>query len=149
MIYNKFKVTKTYKATTILSVIGIGLALYLLYEYFSPPHQSLCYINSYINCEASTKGPLANTLGIPTALYGLTGYTIILISALKKWRRLLFGMAAFGLLFCLRITYLEVFVINALCPVCLACQAIMIVLFILGHQLISKNSTISPKGIGN
>lgn len=127
--------TKIYKATTILSVIGIGLALYLLYEYFSPPHQSLCYVNSYINCEASTKGELANTLGIPTALYGLVGYTIILISALKKWPKLLFGMAAFGLLFCLRITFLEVFVINALCPVCLACQAIMIIIFILGYKL--------------
>lgn len=132
--------SKIYKAIFILSVIGIGLAVYLFYEYLSPPHQSLCYVNSYINCEASTKGALANTLGIPTALYGLMGYTIILISALKKWRRLLFGMATFGLLFCLRITFLEVFVINALCPVCLACQAVMIVLFILGYRLNSRKA---------
>lgn len=127
--------SKIYKVITILSVIGIGLALYLTNEYFAPPHQSICYINSYINCEASTKGELAKTLGIPTALYGLTGYFIILIASLKKWPKLLFGMATFGLLFCLRITFLEVFVINALCPVCLTCQAIMIVIFILGYKL--------------
>ncbi len=127
-----------FKIVVPLALIGIGLALYLLYEYFAPPHQSLCYINSYINCEASTKGSLANTLGIPTAIFGLTGYIIILIAALKRWRRVLLGMATFGLLFCLRITFLELFVINAICPVCLACQTVMIILFILGIKLVEK-----------
>lgn len=124
-----------YKIVKPLAVFGIILALYLLYEYLSPVHKSLCYVNSYINCEASTKGPLANTLGIPTAIWGLTGYIIILISALKKWPKLLFGMATFGLFFCLRITFLEIFVVKALCPVCLACQLDMIALFILGWLL--------------
>lgn len=64
-----------------LSILGIGLASYLLYQYYAPNHQSLCYINSYINCEASTKGPLANTLGIPTGFYGFFGYIFILIGA--------------------------------------------------------------------
>lgn len=127
-----------YKIITPLAVVGIGLAIYLLYEYFSPPHQSLCYINTAINCEASTKGPLANTLGIPTALYGLIGYTIILLSAIKKWPRLLLAMAAFGLVFCLRITYLELFVIKAICPVCIACQLIMIAIFLMAWRLWPK-----------
>ncbi len=124
-----------YKIIMLLSVIGIGLALYLLYEAFAPAHRSLCYINSTINCEASTKGALAYTLGIPTALYGLTGYVIILLSAIFKKRKLLLGMVTFGLLFCLRITFLEVFVINAICPVCLLCQTDMLILFILALKL--------------
>ncbi|MBI5452152.1 vitamin K epoxide reductase family protein [Candidatus Gottesmanbacteria bacterium] len=125
-----------YKIIIPLALVGIGLALYLLYEYLAPPHQSLCYINAQINCEASTKGALANTLGIPTALWGLTGYIMILISAIRKWRRVLFGVVTFGLLFCLRITFLELFVVNAICPVCLACQTVMIILFILGIKLL-------------
>ncbi len=123
---------KNYFAYTgYLAIIGIFLALYLLYEYLAPPHNSLCYINSYINCEASTKGPLANTLGIPTALYGLLGYTVILISSIKKWSKLLLATAIFGLLFCLRITILEIFVVKAICPVCIACQIVMLIIFIL------------------
>lgn len=116
-------------------MIGIGLALYLLYEAFAPAHRSLCYVNATINCEASTRGALAYTLGIPTALYGLTGYAVILLSAIFKKRKLLIGMVTFGLLFCLRITILEVFVINAICPVCLLCQMNMLILFILALKL--------------
>ena len=124
-----------YKLAAYLAVFGMGLALYLFYEYLAPAHKSVCYLSLTINCEASTKGVLANTLGIPTALWGLTGYTFILIAAIKKWRRILLGVAAFGLLFCLRITFLEFFVVRVICPVCLACQIDMIVLFGLGLLL--------------
>ncbi len=127
-----------YKIIAPLAVFGMLLAIYLFYEYLAPVHKSLCYVNSLINCEASTKGPLANTLGIPTALYGLAGYTVILIAALKKWPKLLFATATFGLLFCLRITYLEIFVIKAICPVCIGCQLDMIALFIFGFLLLRQ-----------
>ncbi len=118
-----------------LACLGIVLALYLLYQYYTPPHKSLCHINSYINCEASTKGSLSNTLGIPTGLWGLTGYIAILISAIKKWKRLLIGMTAFGFLFCLRITILELFFVKTICPVCIACQIDMLAVFILSISL--------------
>lgn len=121
-----------YKVIIPLALFGIGLAVYLLYEYLAPAHPTLCYVNATINCEASTKGVLANTLGVPTALYGLAGYSVILLAALKRWPRLLLATAAFGLVFCLRITYLELFVVKAICPVCLACQLDMIALFLLG-----------------
>ncbi len=125
-----------YKVVALLAVFGIGLAVYLFYEYLTPPHRSLCFVNSTINCEASTKGPLANTLGIPTALYGLAGYIVILLSALKKWPKLLLGTVTFGLFFCLRITYIEVFTLHSLCPVCLACQLVMLTLFGLSIKIL-------------
>lgn len=127
-----------------LSIIGIGLALYLLYQYYAPAHDSLCYINSTINCDASTKGELANTLGIPTAFFGLVGYILILIASLKEWKRVVLGIATFGLLFCLRITFLELFVIKAICPVCILCQINMVAIFILGIILIRKKADTKP-----
>lgn len=123
---------KLYRWTSYLAVVGVGLAIYLLYEFLAPAHQSLCYLNSTINCEASTKGVLANTLGIPTAIWGLTGYVFIFLAAIKKWKRVLLGMATFGLVFCLRISFLEIFVLKVICPVCVACQLIMVVEFLLG-----------------
>ena len=120
-----------YSIIIALSILGIGLASYLLYLYYTPPHESLCYINSYINCDASTKGSLANTLGIPTGLYGLLGYLFILIAALKYSKKAVLGLAVFGTLFCLRITFLEIFVIKEICPVCLVCQISMILIFLL------------------
>ncbi len=114
-----------------LSILGIGFASYLLYQYYAPPHESLCYVNSYINCDASTKGPLANTLGIPTGLYGLLGYLFILIAAFKYSKKAVLGFSLFGTLFCLRITIIEIFYLKAICPICLACQINMIVLLLL------------------
>lgn len=129
----------SYKLVMYLAAVGVGLAIYLLYEYLAPAHQSLCYLNSSINCEATTKGVLSNTLGIPTPLWGLTGYLVIFFAAWKKMPKLLLGMATFGLLFCLRISYLEIFVIKVICPVCVLCQIIMLVEFLLS-LLIYKGS---------
>lgn len=138
-----------YKIITLLAIFGIGLALYLLYESFAPAHKSLCYINSTINCEASTKGPLSTLFGIPTPLYGLVGFIFILLGVKQKWPKLITGMAAFGTLFCLRINILEIIWLNAYCPVCLTCQFVMISLLVLGlmqwKQKPSDGGSMTPK----
>ena len=122
----------------ILAVVGIFLALFLLWErYFKPSFQP-CNINATINCDAVISGPLADTLGIPTALIGMTGYVVILFAAIKKNTKLLLGTAVFGLSFCLYLLYMEVVVLKVLCPVCLACQADMLTVFILGLLLNKK-----------
>lgn len=122
----------------ILAVIGILLAIYLLWQQMFRPAFQPCNINATINCDAIVSGPVAKTLGIPTPLIGLIGYVIILFAALKKNAKLVLGMAAFGLAFCLYIAYREIFELNVLCPVCIACQLDMISVFILGTLLVKR-----------
>lgn len=122
----------------ILGVVGILLALYLLWQKFFHPAFQPCNINTTVNCNALTSGPLQNTLGIPTALIGLTGYVFILFGAFKKMPKLILGMATFGLAFCLYIAYRELFELRVICPVCIACQLDMITVFILGILLNKK-----------
>lgn len=112
-----------------LSVLGILLAIYLLWEQTYRPAFQPCRINSTINCDAIISGAVAKTLGIPTPLYGLIGYIIIFFSALYRKPRLLLGMALFGLLFCLYIAYRELFELRVICPVCIGCQLIMLSVF--------------------
>jgi uncharacterized membrane protein len=121
------KEEKIWKYINILSSIGIVLAVYLFYSYLAPDPPDVCTINETINCDAVTKGSLATFLGIPVSLVGLVGYIVILISSLLKRKRLTLGMAVFGLVFCLRISFLEIFVEKVICPICLACQIIMFV----------------------
>jgi len=124
----------------ILAVVGIFLALFLLWErYFQPSFQP-CNINATVNCDAVISGTLANTLGIPTPLIGLTGYIIILFAAFKKNAKLVLGMATFGLLFCLYIAYREIFQLRVICPVCILCQLDMITVFTLAAILNKKKS---------
>jgi|SRR3989344_6982166 len=116
----------------VLSVIGILLAIYLLWQQMYQPAFKPCSINETVNCDAVISGPVAKTLGISTPLYGLIGYIVIFIASIYKKTKLILGMATFGLLFCLYIAYIELFQLQVICPVCIACQVIMISVFTLG-----------------
>lgn len=123
-----------------LSIIGIGLALFLLWEQFFHPSFQPCNINSTVNCNAVISGVVSKTLGIPTPLIGLIGYIFILIGAFRKNPKLILGMSSFGLAFCLYIAYRELFQLHVVCPVCILCQLDMITVFIMGIILNHRTS---------
>jgi uncharacterized membrane protein len=97
------KKEKCFDCVKILAVIGVVLAIFLLWEQMFHPTFQPCNINAAVNCDAVINGIVAKTLGIPTPLIGLLGYLVILYSAFKKSAKLVLGMAAFGLAFCIYI----------------------------------------------
>ena len=121
---------------TALSAVGIILASYLFYSYLVPEPPQFCTINETINCDAVTKGSLATFVGIPVSLVGLIGYIVIFASSVFQKKKLTLGMTAFGMIFCLRLTILEIFVEKVYCPVCLLCQIIMLTVFLLSIYLL-------------
>ena len=125
------KVENLWKLSSALSVLGILLATYLLVQYYqiAPGSETFCNYNPFINCSAMTTGSLATLFGVPVAAVGLVGYGFILFSTITKKRGLMLGMSTFGMLFCLRITILEVFFVKIICPVCILCQLVMFILF--------------------
>ena len=126
---------KIYFWVKILAVIGLMLGTYLMYEQITQSAWRPCTINATVNCDAVISGEVAKTLGIPTPLYGLVGYTLILIGAFTKNKKLILWMASFGLLFCMYIAYVELFMLRTVCPVCIGCQIDMIITFILALML--------------
>lgn len=120
---------KLYFYIKILAVVGILLAVYLMWQQMFRPEFQPCYVNSFVNCDAVISGPVAKTLGIPTPLIGLVGYTVIFFAAVFRRKKLLVSMAAFGLVFCLWLAYQELYVLRVICPVCIACQLVMISVF--------------------
>lgn len=117
------------------ALFGVLLALYLYYEYVTQSSIGVCNINSVLNCSPVTTGSLSKLFGIPVSLIGLTGYLVIFVSTFFRKAKLAFFMATFGMLFCLRITFLEIFVEQVLCPVCMACQIVMLIEFFLTYQI--------------
>lgn len=125
----------------ILALIGIFLALFLLWErYFHPVFQP-CNINSSINCTAIISGEVSMTVGIPTPIIGLVGYVCILLGAFLQKKKFIFSMTSFGLLFCLYIAYRELFQLHVICPICILCQLDMITVWILSFVLLRKRLT--------
>jgi uncharacterized membrane protein len=85
-------------------------------------------------CETVQSSRYAEILGVPVAALGLGGYAGLLLSALLRGE----GGALLGLfvtlvsvLFSAYLTYLELFVIYAICQWCVSSAALMTVAFIL------------------
>lgn len=134
------KTVRVFTYIKILSLTGIALAIYLLWEQMFHPTFQPCNINSTINCDAIINGAVAKTFGIPTPLIGLIGYIVIFFSSWFQKKKLLLGMATFGVLFCLSIAYIELFQLHVICPVCIACQVIMISVFSLALAIYKRKS---------
>lgn len=128
----------------ILALIGMWLGMYLYYEFVTQNVLGVCDLSETINCKPVTTGNLARFLGIPVALIGITGYLVILVTAYFQKFKWTFAMASFGMLFCLRLMFLEIFVEKVVCPICVACQIVMLTVFLISWKLAFAKSALTP-----
>jgi uncharacterized membrane protein len=121
-----------------LAVVGLGVALYLAYVE-TQAVEAIC--GPVGDCNAVQSSSYAKLFGVlPIGVLGAMGYIAILVAWL--WSRLRTGqtarqaqqavlvMTVFGTLFSLYLTYLEPFVIKAVCAWCLT-SAVIITLLML------------------
>lgn len=116
-----------------LAVVGMGVALYLAFIE-STGAQAVC--GPVGNCNEVQASPFAKLFGVlPVGWLGALGYVGILAAwALNRFGRgaaahfaplALFGMALFGVIFSVYLTYLEIFIIKAVCIWCLTSAVLM------------------------
>src|SRR5215210_4295402 len=110
----------------VLAVLGFLISAYLTWTHFAGL-TPVC-TGSGEGCETVQSSRYASVLGIPVALLGLFAYSGLIFSAVM-WKEagiyLGFLISLVGTLFSAYLTYLEIFVIGALCQWCLASAAIM------------------------
>ena len=103
------------KVLIALCILGIGLSLYLTYAKIT---SSPLYCG-FGNCEKVQLSRYSEIAGIPVSVFGIAYYFVLLslfyYSAKKKWLNLLL---VWGILFSTYLTYLELFVIKAICMWC-------------------------------
>ena len=119
---------------SVLALAGIADAGYALNQHYAPPLESSCDINTTVSCTAVNQSDYSVLLGIPVAAIGMAGYILIgagALTALLKpaWRRwLMLAIATAGVLalaFSLWLTCVELFVIKAVCPLCVTSLALV------------------------
>ena len=125
-------------AIPLLALVGFGVALYLtLIETTSVP--AIC--GPIGDCNTVQQSSYSRVFGVlPVGLLGAFGFSAILVVWIwRKFRAdplaqlaplVIFGMAGFGTLFSVYLTYLELFVIHAVCIWCLS-SAVIITLLML------------------
>jgi uncharacterized membrane protein len=113
------------QAIAFLALVGFFLALYLWLHQIGVGGELKCGTGG---CDTVQASRWARVLGIPVAAYGVAGYAAILAVALaalqpaalerRRPALLLAALATGGVLFSAWLTYLELFVIHAICRWC-------------------------------
>jgi uncharacterized membrane protein len=125
------------QAIALLALVGIFVALYLWLHALGFGGPLKCGTGG---CETVQTSPYAVLFGIPVAAYGVVGYLALFVVALLalrpaavadgKWNLLLLGLSTVGLLFTLYLTYLELFVIHAICRWCVGSAVVIAVIWV-------------------
>lgn len=132
----------------VLAILGLFVASYMAWaeltgnETSCPGHTGSLEGTATtlaVDCGFVQNSIYAKAFGMPVAILGVIGYLGILLvwllenrySLLGEYSALLnFGMALFGILFSVYLTYTELFIMYTVCTWCLTSAALMALVFI-------------------
>lgn len=129
-------ITHRLRATALaLAVFGSAISAYLTWVHYSG-QLALCLGAG--GCETVQASQYAELAGAPVALLGLVAFlaaTVIaairMVATAPAWTLTAqFGIGLAGTLFGAYLTYLELFVIHAICPWCVVVDSSMVALFV-------------------
>ena len=122
----------------LVALAGMFVALYLTLYKLGYIGTLVCAVGS---CETVQTSKWATFLGLPVGMWGVGYYVAVLALSLAglspalaerlSVSRLLVGLTGFGLLFSLWLTYLELFVIHAICQWCVISAILAAALFVI------------------
>ena len=124
------------KALIFLAVIGLLDAIYLTWIKISA--QGVCIIGG--GCEIVNTSQYSSIAGIPIAVLGAGAYLVMLAILLLEPRNsffdlngpmLVLGILLAGVLYSAYLTYLEIYVIHAICEFCVLSATIMVIMLVL------------------
>lgn len=116
----------------LLALVGFGIALYLWLYKLGYLGRLQCGSGT---CEYVQTSSYGDFWGVPVAFYGVVGYALIFAVALaglrpalvsRRWpTQLVAALAAGGWLFTLYLTYVELFVLHAICRWCVSSAVVI------------------------
>ncbi|HZE94085.1 MAG TPA: vitamin K epoxide reductase family protein [Gemmatimonadales bacterium] len=141
------------QAIALLALVGLFVALYLWLHALGFGGAIKCGASG--GCETVQTSPWAVFLGLPVAFYGVVGYLAILIVALmalrpaaltqKNWSVTLLGLATVGVLFTGYLTYLELFVIHAICRWCVGSAVIITAIWVVAVMAMRRKEGMTER----
>jgi uncharacterized membrane protein len=122
----------------LVSLAGVFVALYLMLYKLGYIGTLVCAVGS---CETVQTSRWATLLGFPVATWGVAFYVVVLAVSLygltdamadsRRVSQALVVMTGTGVLFSIWLTYLELFVIHAICQWCVVSAILVTVLFVI------------------
>jgi uncharacterized membrane protein len=125
--------------TFILSLIGLGLSIFLTISHFDNAIiQNVCSTSGTIDCLAVTTSAQSYFLGIPVAVLGLATYIVMVaLNSPWGWRSpwywlhvARFAISIVAMLFVFWLLYAELIIINHICEYCTGVHIVTFALLI-------------------
>lgn len=108
----------------ILSVAGMAVSAISLQRHYAKSTTQFCELGQKFSCDVVNRSEYSTIIGIPVAGVGIAGYGVLLI--LSTFRRahpdtpnLALCTAVAGFVFALYLTYIEAYVLQTWCILCL------------------------------
>lgn len=134
----------------LMAMTGVAIATYLTLYKTGAIGELTCSVGS---CETVNTSKWSVFMGLPVAAWGLGYYVLLLgltlVGVQERWSgslpfsRVLFGLTGWGVLFSIWLTYLELFVIHAICIWCVTSAILVTLMFVVSileyrEQLVSQ-----------
>jgi uncharacterized membrane protein len=122
----RMRAETAYSLVLVLLLAGLAFSTFAWYETVHPAAQGVCSINKYISCSKIDQSGRTTTLGVPDWAIGIGGYVVMValgVLAFRTFKRpyllSLLAVSGLGLALSAYLAYLELVVIQGICPICL------------------------------
>jgi len=114
-----------YSAIAVLAVAGVALSALSLQRHYAKSATAFCEVGETFSCDIVNRSEYSTVMGIPVAGIGIVGYGVLLALATVYRSRAetptrLLGAAVAGLAFASYLTYVEGYVLQTWCILCLS-----------------------------
>jgi uncharacterized membrane protein len=125
------------KSAVLFALLGVVNSIYLTWVKLTDSYATCGPIG---DCESVNSSRYAEFAGVPIALIGILGYLAIMAVVLiepkfpsfqEGLRLAFFGFTLTGTIYSAYLTYVEIAILNAVCPYCVLSAILMLVLFVI------------------
>jgi len=140
-------------ASLALAAAGALDTIYLTWIKLAHARAAFCALGG--GCDIVNSSAYSEIGGIPLALFGFGMYGVLLavlvledrLELLREYGRLaVFGLALTGTLYSAYLTYLELYVIHAVCPYCVVSAVVVTILLVLAIVRLVQPNPVDEAG---
>lgn len=132
-------------ALIVMAIVGIADTSYLTYTRYENKILN-CFGHTQVNsCQVVAQSAYSTVLGVPISLIGLAFYIFVLTIAVMSLKdkftfllNTLLPLSVLAFLFSVRLTYLQVYVIESICYYCLVSALISVLLLMISMIIYQK-----------
>jgi uncharacterized membrane protein len=143
----RMRAETAYALIIVVLMAGLAFSSYAWGETVYPALQSTCTFNSVISCAKIDNSGHTTTFGIPDWAIGIAGYVVMLALAFLAYRTYkrqhllaLTAVSGLGLVLSGYFAYLELVVIQGICPICLGAYLCNLAAFVIMVYLVRLTS---------